>query len=290
MKLAVKNINKKFGRKEILNNINFEISQGEIISIVGRNGSGKTTLLKLISGIYTLDGGEIEIDRKNIEKNNLKGEIIYIPDKFEYFKHSKIKNAIKYYELAYDNFDKEFLEDELRKNKIDLTKRISELSKGQLTIFSIILGISCKTKFLLLDEPLDGIDVVNIKLVIDYILDAQDSGVGILVSSHQLNYLENISDKIIYLGEANGEVEQINKENYTKFQLVYNDSPPKSLLDNPKVKIVSNIGRVYVAIIRGNKEEARDYIQSSELLQYDELPVLLEDIFLLNNKGGEEDV
>lgn len=290
MKLAVKNINKKFGRKEILNNINFEISQGKIISIVGRNGSGKTTLLKLISGIYTLDGGEIEIDRKNIEKNNLKGEIIYIPDKFEYFKHSKIKNAIKYYELAYDNFDKEFLEDELRKNKIDLTKRISELSKGQLTIFSIILGISCKTKFLLLDEPLDGIDVVNIKLVIDYILDAQDSGVGILVSSHQLNYLENISDKIIYLGEANGEVEQINKENYTKFQLVYNDSPPKSLLDNPKVKIVSNIGRVYVAIIRGNKEEARDYIQSSELLQYDELPVLLEDIFLLNNKGGEEDV
>ena len=65
------------------------------IAIAGNIGSGKTTLLKLITGIYQLDMGEITIDGVNIEQNNLKSNIIYIPDKFDYFKYTKIKNIIK---------------------------------------------------------------------------------------------------------------------------------------------------------------------------------------------------
>ena len=86
MKLEIKNLNKKFEKKEVLNNINLEVKSGEVVSLVGRNGSGKTTLLKLITGIYQLDMGEITIDGVNIEQNNLKSNIIYIPDKFDYFK------------------------------------------------------------------------------------------------------------------------------------------------------------------------------------------------------------
>ena len=105
------------------------------------------------------------------------------PDKFDYFKYTKIKNIIKYYALAYDNFDKKFFKKELEKNKISLNKKVTELSKGQTVIFGVILGLACRTNFLLLDEPLDGIDIINIKLIINYIIEAQDSGVGILVSS-----------------------------------------------------------------------------------------------------------
>lgn len=117
MKLEIKNLSKKFEKKEVLNNINLEVESGEVVSLVGRNGSGKTTLLKLITGIYQLDMGEITIDGVNIEQNNLKSNIIYIPDKFDYFKYTKIKNIIKYYELAYDNFDEKFFKKELEKIK-----------------------------------------------------------------------------------------------------------------------------------------------------------------------------
>ena len=66
MKLEIKNLSKKFEKKEVLNNINLEVESGEVVSLVGRNGSGKTTLLKLITGIYQLDMGEITIDGVNI--------------------------------------------------------------------------------------------------------------------------------------------------------------------------------------------------------------------------------
>ena len=288
MKLEIKNLSKKFEKKEVLNNINLEVESGEVVSLVGRNGSGKTTLLKLITGIYQLDMGEITIDGVNIEQNNLKSNIIYIPDKFDYFKYTKIKNIIKYYELAYENFDKDYFEKELVKNKISLNKKITELSKGQTVIFGVILGLACRTNFLLLDEPLDGIDIINIKLIINYIIEAQDSGVGILVSSHQLDYLENISDKIIYIDTTGKYGKEVDKMSYSKYQLVYEDKIPDEFANLDSVRIVSNIGRVYVVLVRGSFEETRDLIQESAPLQYDELPVLLEDIFIINNKGGAE--
>ena len=235
-----------------------------------------------------MDTGEITIDGVNIEQNNLKSNIIYIPDKFDYFKYTKIKNIIKYYELAYDNFDEKFFKKELEKNKISLNKKVTELSKGQTVIFGVILGLACRTNFLLLDEPLDGIDIINIKLIINYIIEAQDSGVGILVSSHQLDYLENISDKIIYIDTTGKYGKEVDKMAYSKYQLVYEDKIPDEFANLDSVRIVSNIGRVYVVLVRGSFEETRDLIQESAPLQCDELPVLLEDIFIINDKGGAE--
>ena len=282
MKLEIKNLSKKFEKKEVLNNINLEVESGEVVSLVGRNGSGKTTLLKLITGIYQLDMGEITIDGINIEQNNLKSNIIYIPDKFDYFKYTKIKNIIKYYALAYDNFDKKFFKKELEKNKISLNKKVTELSKGQTVIFGVILGLACRTNFLLLDEPLDGIDIINTqrKKITNII--------RILVSSHQLDYLENISDKIIYIDTTGKYGKEVDKMAYSKYQLVYEDKIPDEFANLDNVRIVSNIGRVYVVLVRGSFEETRDLIQESAPLQCDELPVLLEDIFIINNKGGAE--
>lgn len=288
MELEVKNISKKFDKKNLFVNITFEVNEGEIVSLVGRNGSGKTTLLKLITGIYKEDSGKIMIDGRKLEENNLKSNLIYIPDKFDYFKNTRIKNIIFYYELAYPKFDKEYFFAELKKNKISATKRISELSKGQATIFSILLGLACKTKFLLLDEPLDGIDILNIKVIIDYIIDAQDNGVGLLLSSHRLDYVENISDKIIYLDIEKTSATAVNKEKYSKYQLVYEEEIPDELLKIKELIVINKIGRVCTVIAKGDEEEVLLLIKESNPLQYDSLPVLLEDIFILNNKGGED--
>ena len=288
MKLAIKNINKKFSKKIVLNNVSFTVSTGEIVALIGRNGSGKTTLLKILSGIYSQDSGEIGIE--GVDNKNIKKQLIYIPDRFDYFKNSKIKRVFEFYKLAYENFDEQYFKTELEKIKLSQTSRLSELSKGQLAIFSLILGISCRTKFILLDEPLDGIDVINTKKIVDYILDAQSDGIGILISSHQLNALENISDKVVYLGDGVGVSEEVNKDEYSKYQLVYQEKIPAELRNNPDVKIISNIGRVYVVIMKGSYDATHDIIQDKDLLQYDKLPIVLEDIFLINSKGEDENV
>ena len=288
MKLTIEKINKKFSKKIVLNNVNFSVSTGEIVALVGRNGSGKTTLLKILSGIYSQDSGKIRIE--DVDNKDIKKQLIYIPDRFDYFKNSKIKKVSEFYKLAYENFDEQYFKTELEKIKLSQTSRLSELSKGQLAIFSLILGISCRTKFIFLDEPLDGIDVINTKMIVDYILDAQSDGIGLLISSHQLNALENISDKVVYLDEGIGVSEEINKDEYSKYQLVYQEKIPDELRCNPNVKIISNIGRVYVVIMRGSYEATYDIIQDKDLLQYDKLPISLEDIFLLNSKGDDENV
>ena len=288
MKLTIEKINKKFSKKIVLNNVSFSVSTGEIVALVGRNGSGKTTLLKILSGIYSQDSGKIRIE--DVDNKNIKKQLIYIPDRFDYFKNSKIKKVGEFYKLAYENFDEQYFKTELEKNKLSQTSRLSELSKGQLAIFSLILGISCRTKFIFLDEPLDGIDVINTKMIVDYILDAQSDGIGLLISSHQLNSLENISDKVVYLDEGIGVSEEINKDEYSKYQLVYQEKIPDELCRNPNVKIISNIGRVYVVIMRGSYDATYDIIQDKDLLQYDKLPIALEDIFLLNSKGEDENV
>ena len=288
MKLTIDNINKKFSKKIVLNNVSFTVSSGEIVALVGRNGSGKTTLLKILSGIYSQDSGEIGIE--GVDNKNIKKQLIYIPDRFDYFKNSKIKRVCEFYKLAYENFDEQYFKTELENVKLSLTSRLSELSKGQSTIFSLILGISCRTKFILLDEPLDGIDVINIKVITNYILDAQSDGIGLLISSHQLNALENISDKVVYLDDGVGVSEEVNKDEYSKYQLVYQEKISEELRSNPDVRIISNIGRVYVVIMKGSYEVTQDIIQDKELLQYDRLPISLEDIFLINSKGEDENV
>ena len=288
MKLAIKNINKKFSKKIVLNNVSFTVNTGEIVALIGRNGSGKTTLLKILSGIYSQDSGEMGIE--GVDNKNIKKQLIYIPDRFDYFKNSKIKRVCEFYKLAYENFDEQYFKTELEKIKLSQTSRLSELSKGQLAIFSLILGISCRTKFVFLDEPLDGIDVINTKVITNYILDAQSDGVGLLISSHQLNALENISDKVVYLDDGVGVSEEVNKDEYSKYQLVYQEKISEELRRNPDVKIFSNIGRVYVVIMRGSYDATHDIIQDENLLQYDKLPIALEDIFLLNSKGEDENV
>ena len=288
MKLTIDNINKKFSKKIVLNNVSFTVSSGEIVALIGRNGSGKTTLLKILSGIYSQDSGEIGIE--GVNNKNIKKQLIYIPDRFDYFKNSKIKKVCEFYKLAYENFDEQYFKTELEKIKLSQTSRLSELSKGQLAIFSLILGISCRTKFILLDEPLDGIDVINTKKIVDYILDAQSDGIGLLISSHQLNALENISDKVVYLDDGVGVSEEVNKDEYSKYQLVYQEKISEELRRNPDVRIISNIGRVYVVIMRGSYEVTQEIIQDKDLLQYDKLPIALEDIFLLNSKGEDENV
>ena len=288
MRLTIEKINKKFSKKIVLNNVSFSVSTGEIVALVGRNGSGKTTLLKILSGIYSQDSGEIGIE--GIDNKNIRKQLIYIPDRFDYFKNSKIKKICGFYKLAYENFDEQYFKTELEKVKLSQTSKLSELSKGQLAIFSLILGISCRTKFIFLDEPLDGIDVINTKMIVNYILDAQSDGIGLLISSHQLQSLENISDKVVYLDDGIGVGEEINKDEYSKYQLVYQEKIPNELRRNPDVRIISNIGRVYIIIMRGSYTATHDIIQDENLLQYDKLPIALEDIFLLNSKGEDENV
>lgn len=282
MLVEVINLNKSFDEKKVLDNISFKLNEGNITGLVGRNGSGKTTLLKIIVGIYKHDSGKVKICGNSLEINPKTIEhIAYLPDRFDYFDYNKVKNIPDFYEILYPNFDREFFINEISKNNINLNQSVRNFSKGEKNLLGLITVLASNTKVILIDEILDGMDVINKRLITNYLLDAKDKGCAVFASSHELSDLTGICDNILYLSK-DGKLSSTSEENNLnlhKIQLVVKDNLPNEIKE--KAIILSNIGRVYTLLIDSNKEDLEKILADENVVQYDNLEIKVEDYFYL---------
>lgn len=279
MTLRAKNISKTFDETKVLDNVDFEIVKGKITALVGRNGSGKTSLIKILSQVYDPSEGRVLVDEKNLDSfPELKDRIAYLPDNFSYFNYETIGGAMGYYEIAYETFDVDFAKAELEKLGFDMKTRIRNLSKGNKSLVGLVLVLATRADYLLVDEIVDGLDVLNKKKVMAYLLDAGEDR-GILVSSHELEELEGIADRVIYLSK-DGKIrlmENARKADIVKIQIVAKDDLPEIVKNQAVVK--GQMARVYTVLGGGSEENWRHILDSEEIIQYDFLPVKLEDLF-----------
>lgn len=279
MTLRAKNISKTFDETKVLDNVDFEIVKGKITALVGRNGSGKTSLIKILSQVYDPSEGRVLVDEKNLDSfPELKDRIAYLPDNFSYFNYETIGGAMGYYEIAYETFDVDFAKAELEKLGFDMKTRIRNLSKGNKSLVGLVLVLATRADYLLVDEIVDGLDVLNKKKVMAYLLDAGEDR-GILVSSHELEELEGIADRVIYLSK-DGKIrlmENARKADIVKIQIVAKDDLPEIVKNQAVVK--GQMARVYTVLGGGSEENWRHILDSEDIIQYDFLPVKLEDLF-----------
>ena len=282
MIVEVNNISKSFDDKKVLDNISFNLSKGEMTGLVGRNGSGKTTLLKILAGIYNPDSGKFKIAGNSLAINPKAIEHVgYLPDSFDYFNFNKVKEIPEYYKILYPNFDEEFFLKELEKYNINLKQNMRSLSKGEKNLIGLITILSSNAKVILIDEILDGMDVLNKRRITEYLLDARDKGCAVFASSHELTDLGNICDNIFYLskeGHISSTSEDSNKDIH-KIQVVVKDKLPEALRN--KSVIISNIGRVYTILIKTDENELKNLLNNEKIVQYDRLEVRVEDYFYL---------
>ena len=279
MTLRAKNISKTFDETKVLDNVDFEIVKGRITALVGRNGSGKTSLIKILSQVYDPSEGRVLVDEKNLDSfPELKDRIAYLPDNFSYFNYETIGGAMGYYQIAYETFDVDFAKAELEKLGFDMKTRIRNLSKGNKSLVGLVLVLATKADYVLVDEIVDGLDVLNKKKVMAYLLDAGEDR-GILVSSHELEELEGIADRVIYLSK-DGKIrlmENARKADIVKIQIVAKDELPEIVKNQAVVK--GQMARVYTVLGGGSEENWRHILDSEDIIQYDFLPVKLEDLF-----------
>lgn len=280
MILTSKDISKVFDGKLILDNINFTLKTGEITGLVGRNGSGKTTLIKILSKILDPISGTVLVDDVDLFKNpKLIENIAYLPDSFDFFIYDTGNKAMDYYEIIYPKFNRKFVEEEAKKINIPLDQTIRSLSKGQSTLLGLLIILGTKANILLIDEALDGMDVINKELVLQYLIVAAENDHAILISSHQLDELQGIADNILYLS-IDGKVENI-KDNrdkpLNKVQIVVSESIPEEILKDSLLRF--QLGRVYTVLMEGPEEEILHKLIRKEIVQFDILPLKLEDYF-----------
>ena len=233
--INIKNVTKKFiktnKKKERLeftavNDLTFDVKEGEILGILGPNGAGKTTLLRMIAGIMTPNKGSITIDDLTYEKNetDIKKMIAYLSG------NTKIYGTISPYELlkmCAEIYDVPASEIDTRIKKISqilnmdafLYNRIEKLSTGQTQRVNIARCMVHNPKYYILDEATSGLDIITSQIILNFIKSEKEKGKTILYSTHYMEEAENICDMIIMVNKGKiittGTPEQIKKETKT---------------------------------------------------------------------------
>ncbi len=284
--MLVKNISKTIDEQLVLDDICFNLAQGEILGVIGRNGVGKTTLFRSIANHYLFDEGTIEIDGINIEtKRELYEKIFYLDNQTNPIANLKPNSIGKFYQNIYTRFDMEKYNKLIDKNNLPKNKSYRQYSKGMQGLFNIILSISSNAEMLILDEPFDGLDVIVKKQVIKLLLNEISlSDKSILISSHNLVELEALLDRALIL--KNGKI--VNeyrleeaKESMKKIQMVFKDKKlPNVIKEN--AEILSVQGRVVVGLFKEITPELEVEIQGLDPVLFEEIPITLEDLFSSN--------
>ena len=199
--LEVKNINKAFDNKEILKDINFSITGGKIIGLLGRNGAGKSTLIKLINDLLTPDSGEILVNGKKIGVESKK-VISYLPERTYLNKQMRVSEVIDYFSDFYDNFDSEKAKKLLKDLDLDINQKLTKMSKGMQEKVQLVLVMSRKADLYILDEPLGGVDPATRDYILDTILSNFNEGASVIISTHLISDIERILDEVIFIDKG----------------------------------------------------------------------------------------
>ncbi len=199
--LICKNVNKNYGNKKVLKNINFSIPRGKIIGLLGKNGAGKSTLIKLINDLLTLDSGEILIDGKKIGVESKK-IISYLPERTYLDKSMTVNEVIDMFSEFYDNFDAKKARKLLKDLKLDVNSKLSKMSKGMQEKVQLVLVMSRKALLYILDEPLGGVDPATRDYILDTILTNFNEGASVIISTHLIADIERILDEVIFIDDG----------------------------------------------------------------------------------------
>lgn len=199
--LECKNLCKSYDEKQVLKYVNLKIPKGKIIGLLGKNGTGKTTLIKLINDLLTPTSGEILINGKKpgVESKKI---ISYLPEKTYIDREMKVKDAIKYFEEFYDNFDSEKAKKLLKDLDLDVNSKISKMSKGMQEKLQLILVMSRNAELYILDEPLGGVDPATRDYILDTILSNFSEGASVIISTHLIADIERILDEVIFIDKG----------------------------------------------------------------------------------------
>ena len=291
--IEVKHVVKSFGGFHALDDLTMTVPKGAIYGLVGPNGAGKSTILRHLCGAYRQDSGEITLEGAPIWENPaVKSRMAVIPDEVYYFGSASVRDMMKFYKGIYPKFDLTRYE-KLKEAfpAVKDTQPIRRMSKGMQKQAAFWLALCCRPDYLLLDEPVDGLDPVMRRQVWSLLMgDVAEEGTTVLVSSHNLRELEDVCDHVGILSHGKLALERSLSElqgGTVKLQIAFRTPEPPELPANIQVLHRSNMGRVYTYILRGTAEDILNRFAVYEPLLEEALPLSLEEIFIYE-MGGED--
>lgn len=213
--LEIKNVSKSFGKVKALDNVSFNVKKGDLFGLIGQNGAGKSTLFRCIMDFFDEYEGEILYDG-NLMKSLPLEKIGFLPEERSLSPKKTIEEEIRYFARLnlMKGLDKKTLQKYFDKFEIKgkLNDKIKDLSKGNQQKVQLLASLIYKPDFLILDEPFSGLDPYNIRLLQDIIKEVNNSGTTIIFSSHNMENIEDMCNKLVMLKDGQVVLEGSPKE------------------------------------------------------------------------------
>ena len=293
--ISCKDITKKFGNYTALNSVSLSIPKGEIFGLLGPNGAGKTTLIRIINQISLPDSGDLLFDGRPVKLSDVE-QIGYLPEERGLYKKMKVgEQAI--YLAKLKGMTTAQATRELKEWFVKFgiqgwwDKKVEELSKGMAQKIQFITTVMHKPKLLILDEPFSGFDPVNVNLIRKEILALKEAGTTIILSTHNMESVEELCDSIALINKSNlvvtGKVDDIRRQyGNNHVEVVYRGLEPIDLALAP-------VGLVADGDYKGNRRAVLDVnegatsaqilgelIKGNDIISYQELIPRMNDIFI----------
>ena len=251
--IEIKNLTKKYGNKAALDSLDLTVKKGEILGYLGPNGAGKTTTIRLLLGLIKPTHGSATIFGDDATKKaaHIHKRIAYVPGETSYWPSLSGAETLKFLANIHGSTDAAYEKELTEKFQFDPNKKVRTYSKGNRQKIALIAALASRADLLIFDEPTSGLDPVMAKVFRDEVLKAKQNGQTVFLSSHMLEEVEELCDRVAVLREGKlvemGTLEELRHFSALTVEATFHGTPP-----NVKgIKNVSNI-EVHDSFLRCN--------------------------------------
>lgn len=208
--ISIQNFSKSFGRRKVVNDLSFDVNEGEIFAFLGTNGAGKTTTIRCLLDIYQADAGSLLINGMPY-RHDVSSTIGYLPEERGIYTRAKVKELFVYFaQLRGISAEKATRLTQRYLERVGLAehqdKKISQLSSGMQQKVQLGLAFLHEPQILILDEPFKGLDPLNRQLFIDILKEKRDQGTTILYSTHIIDDAQKLTDRLTIIQNGHRKV------------------------------------------------------------------------------------
>ncbi|MGE5652766.1 MAG: ABC transporter ATP-binding protein [Bacillota bacterium] len=288
--LKVEGVTKRLGQKDILKDVNLSLARKSVTGLVGANGAGKTTLIKCLTGVYRPEQGRVTIDGRDVHLDaQVRARIGYVADQSGLFLHYTADQMVSFYAGIYADFDRKRFAELNDTFGLRTSLAARALSKGQRTILALMLNLSIRPDYLLLDEPASGLDpLIKRDLFRMLLAEVEERDLGVLISSHNLDDLERFCDQIAFISQGRllqaGSVEEM-KSSLHKLQVVFEREIPSDLAKWEGIVSVERVGKLVTIVGAGELEILKAKLQAAGALRAEPMEMTLEEMIIQRMKG-----
>ncbi|HNZ83368.1 MAG TPA: ABC transporter ATP-binding protein [Sedimentibacter sp.] len=224
--LKINNLTKKYYNKTALENVTLDFEPGRIYGLLGPNGSGKTTFMKVVAGLHKQTSGSVLINNEDLSYKT-KAYVSFMPTENYLYDSFKVVDILKFYNDMYDDFRYDYAVNLINAVNVSTSYKITNLSSGQTGKLKTVLALSRDADIYMLDEPLNGVDVLARDTILDIITKSHNENKIMIISTHLVSEIEKILDTVIFLSEGVvelfGDAEELRQERQLSVEGLYKE-------------------------------------------------------------------